>query len=77
MSATPDATAHNPHDSSGPVERRVAQRRQHDRRVKDRRITPSIEVTPEMHVLLQEKAERQGKTLDQYLRELIEREAEP
>jgi predicted HicB family RNase H-like nuclease len=66
---------HDEHDAIA-MDRRKAQRRQHERRVKERRMIPNLEVTPEIHVLLQEKAEQQGKTLDQYLRELIEREVE-
>ena len=39
-------------------------------------MTLNIEVTPETHVLLQEKAQQQGQTLDQYLCDLMKREVE-
>jgi predicted HicB family RNase H-like nuclease len=61
-------------DETGPAERRTAQRRQHERRTNDHMMTLNIEVTPETHVQLQEKAQQQGKTLDEYLRDLMERE---
>ena len=39
-------------------------------------MTLNIEVTPETHVGLQEKAQRQGQTLDKYLHDLMKREVE-
>jgi predicted HicB family RNase H-like nuclease len=55
---------------------RTSQRRPYNRRMKDQMMTLNIEVTPETHVKLQEKAQRQGQTLDQYLHDLMKREVE-
>ena len=58
-------------------DQRMAQRRQHDRRASGGMMTLNIDVTPETHVRLQEKARKQGKAFDQYLQELMEHSASP
>jgi predicted HicB family RNase H-like nuclease len=40
-------------------------------------MTLNMEVTPETHVKLQENAQRQGQTLDQYPHDFMKGEVEP
>lgn len=66
----------NPQDANW-TERRMAQRRQRERRASGGMMTLNIDVTPETHVRLQEKAQKQGKSFDQYLQDLMEHSSAP
>jgi hypothetical protein len=58
------------------MDRRVAVRRTQVRREADQLMPVTVEIKPATLLQLQEKAQRQGKTLDEYLCELMEREVE-